>query len=86
VSFFFSFAYQELVGSPTNDRNWKGITIAIGVILLVLCGVAIAVVIMTPPDTGPRVKGMRFTIKHILDSKVMPRRFNGTWISGIEIF
>jgi len=37
---------------------------------------------MTPPDTGPRVKGERFTIRSILDKKYMPRKFNGTWISG----
>ena len=74
--------FQELVGATTSERNWKGITIAIGVILLVLCGVAISVVILTPEDLGPRVKGTRFTINHILDHKLLPRRFNGSWISG----
>ncbi len=74
---------QDLVGSSSSDRNWKGIAIAIGVILLVLCGVALSVKLMTPPDSGPRVKGLRFSIKHILDYKFNPRKFNGTWVSGI---
>lgn len=76
---------QELVGSSSSDRNWKGIAIAIGVIILVLCGVGISVVLMTPPDSGPRVKGLRFSIKHILDYKFKPRKFNGTWVSGMKI-
>ena len=76
------FSFQELVGATASERNWKGITIAIGVILLVLCGVAISVRILTPPDLGPRVKGTKFTINHILDHKLLPRRFNGSWISG----
>lgn len=75
---------QELVGSSTSDRNWKGIAIAIAVILLVLLGVAVSVFVMTPPDTGPKVKGMRFSIKQLVDQKLMPRMFNGSWMSGIR--
>ena len=73
-----------MVGANTSERNWKGITIAICVILLILCGVAVSVVILTPEDDGPRVKGRRFAIEHILDPEFVPRRFNGTWISGTK--
>ena len=73
---------QELVAASPSQRNWKGITIAICVILLILASVAVSVVILTPPEEGPRVKGDRFRIDHILDRKFSAPPFNGSWISG----
>lgn len=65
-----------------NQRNWKGISIALGVIILILGSVAVSVVILTPPPEEPRVKGTRFGIQHILDHRFNPPPFNGSWISG----
>jgi len=80
VIVFDFYIFQDLAGTAVSDRNWKGITIAIGVILLVLCGVAISVRVLTPPDSFG--KGDRFSLGQILNTKYWPRRFNGTWISG----
>ena len=73
---------QELVAASPNQRNWKGIIIALCCILLILASVAVSVVILTPPEQEPRVKGSRYQIEHVLDPKFNPPGFNGTWISG----
>ena len=79
---FSVFALQELVAASPNQRNWKGISIAIFVIVAILASVAIAVYIKTPEEKEPRVSGSRFGIEHILDERFSPPGFNGSWISG----
>lgn len=39
-------------------------------------------VLLTPPDEGPRVKGLRIKLQDIVDGEYMPLRVNGTWIGG----
>ena len=70
-----------MAASP-NQRNWKGIIIALCCIATILAIVAVSVVILTPEPQEPRVKGERFQISHILDPIFNPSGFNGTWISG----
>ena len=69
---------QELVAAVPSQRNWKGMAIAILVILSVIGLVALAVVIVTPPDPGPRLRGRRIELLDILAGKLKPRYFNGT--------
>ena len=73
---------QELVAAVPSQRNWKGMAIAILVILSVIGLVALAVVIVTPPDPGPRLKGRRIQLLDVLSGRLKPRYFNGTWVSG----
>ena len=73
---------QELVAAVPSQRNWKGMGISIFVILSVIGLVALAVVVVTPPDPGPRLSGRRIELNDILAGKLKPRYFNGTWISG----
>ena len=80
---FFVF-FQELVASDPNQKNWKGISIAIFVISIILLSVFISVRIMTPKNLEEGDKGIKFAIEHILDPKFIPRPFNGSWISGDE--
>ena len=77
---------QELVAAVPSQRNWKGMAIAILVILSVIGLVALAVVIVTPPDPGPRLRGRRILLSDILAGKLKPRYHNGTWISGRILF
>ena len=77
---------QELVAAVPSQRNWKGMAIAILVILSVIGLVALAVVIVTPPDPGPRLRGRRILLSDILAGKLKPRYHNGTWISGKILF
>nr|XP_053652971.1 dipeptidyl aminopeptidase-like protein 6 isoform X2 [Cherax quadricarinatus] len=75
----------ELVASTPNQRNWRGILIALLVIGCV-CGLIIfSVVLLTPPDAGPKVTGRRFTLTDVLGGAFKPPGFDGKWISGTEI-
>lgn len=76
---------QELVAAVPSQRNWKGMGIAILVILSVIGLVALAVVIVTPPDPGPRLRGRRIQLLDVLSGRLKPRYFNGTWISGMLV-
>uniref|UniRef100_A0AAR5PBW8 Venom dipeptidyl peptidase 4 n=2 Tax=Dendroctonus ponderosae TaxID=77166 RepID=A0AAR5PBW8_DENPD len=72
---------DELVSSNTTQRNWRGIFIALLVIVVVLSLIVTSVVLLTPPDEGPRVKGTRFELEDILSHEFQPFRFNGVWVS-----
>lgn len=70
----------------TSDRNWKGIIIAVIVIASILALIVTSIVLLTPPDEGPRVKGRRFELDDVFGKdglhEFQPLRSNGTWISG----
>ncbi|XP_064096888.1 inactive dipeptidyl peptidase 10-like isoform X4 [Macrobrachium nipponense] len=76
---------KELVASTPNQRNWRGILIALLVIGCVCGLILFSVVLLTPPDSGPRVKGSRFTLADVLSGQFNPPGFNGKWISSTEI-
>ncbi|KAG6460921.1 hypothetical protein O3G_MSEX012306, partial [Manduca sexta] len=76
--------FQKLVVGGPNQRNWRGILIALLVIVAVLALIVTSVVLLTPPDEGPRVKGRRLRIQDLLNDELQPIRWNGTWISGDE--
>ncbi|XP_048484052.1 inactive dipeptidyl peptidase 10 [Plutella xylostella] len=77
-----AFDDEKLVVGTAQQRNWRGILIALLVIVAVLALIVTSVVLLTPPDEGPRVKGRRLRIQDILDDDLKPVRWNGTWISG----
>ncbi|XP_037874079.1 inactive dipeptidyl peptidase 10 isoform X1 [Bombyx mori] len=79
-----AFDDEKLVVGGPNQRNWRGILIALLVIVAVLALIVTSVVLLTPPDEGPRVKGRRFRIQDLLNNELEPIRWNGTWISGDE--
>ncbi|KAL0277472.1 UNVERIFIED_CONTAM: hypothetical protein PYX00_004738 [Menopon gallinae] len=76
---------EELVSANTQQRNWRGILIALLVIIFVLALIVTSVVLLTPPDEGPRVRGARFKLHDILGHEFQAPRFNGTWISDHEL-
>lgn len=51
------------------------------VIVMVLALIVTSVVLLTPPDEGPRIKGNRFKLQDILGHDFQPLRFNGTWVT-----
>ena len=77
---------QDLVTANTEDRNWKGIIVAVVVICTILALIVTSVILLTPPDEGPRVRGRRFELDDIFGPKFQPLRSNGTWVSGGSIF
>ncbi|KAL1513944.1 hypothetical protein ABEB36_003282 [Hypothenemus hampei] len=76
---------DELVSTNATQRNWRGIFIALLVIVVVLSLIVTSVVVLTPPDEGPRVKGRRFELDDIMSHEFQPLHFNGTWISDDEL-
>lgn len=75
---------QELVVSTPNQRNWRGILIALLVIVAVLGLIVFSIVLVSPPEEGPRVKGRRPNLAEILGPGLQAPRFNGSWISEVE--
>ncbi|XP_043277514.1 inactive dipeptidyl peptidase 10 isoform X2 [Venturia canescens] len=76
---------EELVSTNPNQRNWRGILIALLVIIAVLALIVTSVALLTPPDEGPRVKGTRLRLSEVLSGELSPPLFNGTWVSERHI-
>ncbi|XP_071447792.1 prolyl endopeptidase FAP isoform X1 [Hetaerina americana] len=77
---------EELVSSNPNQRNWRGILIALLVIVAVLALIVTSVALLTPPDEGPRVRGVRLRLADALGTHdLAPLRLNGSWVSGHEL-
>lgn len=77
---------QELAVSSPSERNWRGIFIALLVIVAVLGLIVFSIVLVSPPEEGPRLKGRKPTLEEVLLKLPPPAKFNGTWISGNVIF
>jgi hypothetical protein len=45
--------------------------------------IALAVVIMTPPDSGPRFSGRKIRLEDLVSIHFKPKKFNRTWVSGM---
>ncbi|KAK4884834.1 hypothetical protein RN001_001105 [Aquatica leii] len=75
---------RELVVSSPGERNWRGIFIALLVIVAVLGLIVFSIVLVSPPEEGPRNKGRKPTLEEILGKLPPPAKFNGTWISDSE--
>ncbi|XP_043666745.1 inactive dipeptidyl peptidase 10 isoform X1 [Vespula pensylvanica] len=72
---------EELVSANPNQRNWRGILIALLVIVAVLALIVTSVALLTPPDEGPRVRGTRLRLSEVLSGELSPLLFNGSWVS-----
>ncbi|XP_060515973.1 inactive dipeptidyl peptidase 10 isoform X2 [Cylas formicarius] len=75
---------EELVVSSPNERNWRGIFIALLVIVAVLGLIVFSIVLVSPPEECPRTKGAKPTLEDIFIKLPPPARFNGTWMSDSE--
>ncbi|CAB4065243.1 DPP10 [Lepeophtheirus salmonis] len=74
---------EELVATSGSDRNWKGMLIAIVVILAVLGLILLSVLWMTPPpDTSP--KGEKISFSDFLSNNLSGKFFNGSWVSDCQ--
>lgn len=76
---------DELMSANPNQRNWRGILIALLVIVAVLTLIVTSVALLTPPDEGPRVRGARIRLSEVLSGELTPLFFNGSWVSRQHI-
>jgi len=73
---------QELVVNSPSERNWRGIFIALLVIAAVLGLIVFSIILVSPPEESPRIKGVKPSLEDIFLKLPPASRFNGTWISG----
>lgn len=78
----FFLIFQELVASTPNQRNWRGILIALIVIAAVLGLIVFSIALLSPAGEGGGPKGKRPPLKMLLSDHLKWPPFNGTWISG----
>lgn len=75
---------EELVISSPNERNWRGIFIALLVIIAVLGLIVFSIVLVSPPEEGPRNRGVKPTLEDIILKLPPPAKFIGSWLSDYE--
>ena len=70
------------MATAPNQRNWRGIILALLVITFIFSMIVVSAIMLTEKDTRTPVTGTRFTLDDIVggDFKVNP--FNGSWLSG----
>jgi inactive dipeptidyl peptidase 10 len=74
--------FQELVASTPNQRNWRGILIALLVIAAVLGLIVFSIALLSPTGEGGGTRGRRPPLHLVLGDRLRWQPFNGTWISG----
>ncbi|KAK6616843.1 hypothetical protein RUM43_014984 [Polyplax serrata] len=80
-----SLGKEELIAPSSSQRNWRGILIALLVIIAVLGLIICSIFLLSPPDDGPRVRGIHFSLESVIQNQFAPRLFNGSWISDLEL-
>ncbi|KAL4217252.1 Inactive dipeptidyl peptidase 10 [Mactra antiquata] len=72
---------QELVGTTQEKRNWRGIIIALLVILTVLALIVTAIILVTPKSTDEN-EGEKINFRSFIRNEYEPRPFHPVWLSG----
>ncbi|GIY16389.1 prolyl endopeptidase FAP [Caerostris darwini] len=74
----------ELAASGPDQKNWRGIGIALLVIVVVCALIVAAIVLLTPGDRGFNINKSRISLEEVVKGQFSYRRYNGTWISDHE--
>lgn len=70
---------NELVGNTGPQRNWRGIAIAL-LVIVVVCALIVTAVILATPTNETVNHGEKFTLDDYLDKLFKPKVFETTWL------